>query len=118
MAVVSAIYLTIYHEADADGNEADNMVMRFLQGNLGVGNSEQYPQEIPTVESESVTSVENVEIHHENVYNEEHDPLFPLTSSDWIGFFLATCGLMVAGRRNWWWWYLGPDIHSCYGIFT
>jgi hypothetical protein len=30
------------------------------------------------------------------IYNEEHDALFPLTSRDYIGFFLAILGLMVA----------------------
>jgi hypothetical protein len=30
------------------------------------------------------------------IYNEQHDPLFPLTNRDYIGFFLAILGLMVA----------------------
>ena len=33
---------------------------------------------------------------HKPVYNEEHAPLFPLTTSDRIGFSLAICGLMIA----------------------
>lgn len=32
----------------------------------------------------------------ERVYNEEHDHLFPLSETDFIGFFLAIIGLMVA----------------------
>ena len=38
----------------------------------------------------------NEEHHHKPVYNEEHPPLFPLTSRDYVGFFLAVLGLMVA----------------------
>jgi uncharacterized membrane protein YfcA len=36
--------------------------------------------------------------HHHTplVYNEEHDPLFPLTQNDFIGFGLAVLGLVVA----------------------
>eukprot|EP00533_Pseudo-nitzschia_delicatissima_P001096 CAMPEP_0116093764 /NCGR_PEP_ID=MMETSP0327-20121206/8771_1 /TAXON_ID=44447 /ORGANISM="Pseudo-nitzschia delicatissima, Strain B596" /LENGTH=519 /DNA_ID=CAMNT_0003585321 /DNA_START=13 /DNA_END=1575 /DNA_ORIENTATION=+ len=33
---------------------------------------------------------------HKPVYNEEHASLFPLTTSDRIGFSLAICGLMIA----------------------
>ena len=33
---------------------------------------------------------------HKKVYSEEHEPLFPLTTSDYIGFFCAILGLMVA----------------------
>ncbi|KAL7580052.1 hypothetical protein ACA910_005037 [Epithemia clementina (nom. ined.)] len=31
-----------------------------------------------------------------HVFNEDHPPLFPLTRSDYIGFFLAIVGLMIA----------------------
>jgi hypothetical protein len=39
-----------------------------------------------------------VEQHHVHkpVYNEEHPSLFPLTTADRLGFFLAVLGLMVA----------------------
>ena len=30
------------------------------------------------------------------VFDEEHEPLFPLTTSDYLGFSLATVGLMIA----------------------
>ena len=39
------------------------------------------------------TSQERV---HNPVYEENHKPLFPLSTSDRIGFFLAICGLMIA----------------------
>lgn len=35
-----------------------------------------------------------------HVYNEEHPSLFPLTQNDFVGFFLAILGLMVAVRDN------------------
>lgn len=34
--------------------------------------------------------------HHRPVYNEEHEPLFPLSQADKWGFGLATVGLMIA----------------------
>jgi len=33
---------------------------------------------------------------HKQVFKEEHAPLFPLTTSDYYGFFFAVAGLMVA----------------------
>lgn len=37
--------------------------------------------------------------HHKPVYNEDHAPLFPLTSRDYVGFVCAVLGLMVAVSR-------------------
>ena len=34
--------------------------------------------------------------HHKPVFVEEHDPLFPLTTRDYVGFILAVMGLMIA----------------------
>ena len=36
----------------------------------------------------------------DQVFNEEHEPLFPLSRSDYIGFFLAIAGLIVAVGRH------------------
>ena len=34
--------------------------------------------------------------HHKPVFDEHHKPLFPLSTSDRVGFSLAICGLMIA----------------------
>lgn len=54
---------------------------------------EMAPSMITTMTQQALNTIRNVQ---ESYTFEDHDPLFPLTSSDYTGFLCAICGLMVA----------------------
>mmetsp|Transcript_12447 Transcript_12447/g.29175 ORF Transcript_12447/g.29175 Transcript_12447/m.29175 type:complete len:540 (+) Transcript_12447:77-1696(+) len=57
--------------------------------------SETYSDEIEQYRFLSDESTEHHQVH-KPVFDENHQPLFPLSTSDRVGFSLAVCGLMLA----------------------
>ena len=101
IAVVVAAVLAANPSDDYD-NEANEVFARQLytdDGYVPPTDDFKYPRPGQEQSYASYPAMEKEEEgihHHKPVYNEEHPPLFPLTSRDYAGFILAVMGLMVA----------------------
>lgn len=108
IAIVAAAYFGIDGDGGNNNNNnisfddshskmSDKAFMRQLYGDDGyVPPSDDYPYPAQQQQQQPYSPRASSEHHHKPVYNEEHPPLFPLSTRDYVGFVLAVLGLMVA----------------------
>jgi hypothetical protein len=89
-----------YYPPTFDDNDLDNQGNHhgsIISSSSGNGIYQRWLQLSPnSVVSSSVTQHHHATSSHKHVYEDEHPPLFPLSTSDRLGFFLAILGLMIA----------------------
>lgn len=87
VAVVAAVYMQ-YTVDDNDSLEPLSLLNRSVRALKSWTDTDQQQQQ-------KYARQQQQHAHHE-ILSEDHDPLFPLTRNDFVGFSLAVLGLMVA----------------------
>lgn len=88
VAIIAALYYSTFQTQSQEGqqSEVDDSSMT----------SPEYTNGRNLVEVFLQTHPHPHPIHHKPVFNEDHKPLFPLSTADYYGFALAILGLMIA----------------------